>query len=166
MCLIALFTAVIAVMAQISIPLPWGVPFTMQPFAVALAGVVLGAKKGLAAAILYLALGAVGAPVFANFGGGFDRIIGPWGGFLLSYPFFAFIAGYAADKRRKLTLAIGLGVGSFINLTMGMMQFGFVNGVPLQEAFLAAFAPFVLLEIIKMIGVFFCGFRIRDAVEK
>ena len=166
MCLIALFTAILAAMAQVSVPMPFGVPFTMQTFAVPLAAVVLGAKKGTAVTIVYILLGAVGVPVFTGFGGGFSRIIGQWGGFILSYPIFAFIVGYCADKGKKPTLAIGLAVGSLINLTMGMVQYGFVSGVTLTTAFLTAFAPFVLLEAVKMTMVFLCGFRIRKAVSK
>ncbi len=66
-CYIALFTALIAVLAQISIPLPGGVPLTLQTFAVPLAGLVLGSKRGTIATAVYVLLGAVGVPVFAGF---------------------------------------------------------------------------------------------------
>ena len=69
-CSIAIMTALIAVMAQISIPMPLGVPMTMQTFAITLAGIVLGSKRGALSAIVYLLLGAVGVPVFAGFSGG------------------------------------------------------------------------------------------------
>ena len=62
-CYAGLFAAVIAVMAQISIPMPLGVPMTMQTFAITLAAVVLGSKLSAIASLVYLALGAVGVPV-------------------------------------------------------------------------------------------------------
>ena len=84
-CYIALFTAVIAVMAQISIPMPLGVPMTMQTFAITLAAVVLGAKFSTLSTFIYLLLGAVGVPVLAGFSGGLDKFVGPTGGFLFSF---------------------------------------------------------------------------------
>jgi len=153
-------------MAQISIPTPLGVPLTMQTFAVALAGVVLGAKKGALAAFVYLMLGTFGAPIFANFRGGFDLIIGPTGGFLLSFPLFAFAAGFGADRERCLWLAIGLAVGSAVNLSMGMLQLAFVNQISLQAAFVAGVMPFLPVEMIKMVLVFVIGSRMRKIVEK
>ncbi len=59
-----MFAAVIAVLAQVALPMPSGVPVTLQTFAIALTGVVLGAKLGMAAAGVYILLGAVGVPVF------------------------------------------------------------------------------------------------------
>lgn len=79
LCSIALCTAVIAVMAQISIPMPLGVPMTMQTFAITLAAVILGAKKGSIAALVYILLGAVGLPVLAGFTGGIQYFAGPTG---------------------------------------------------------------------------------------
>ena len=93
-CYVGLFTAVIAVMAQISIPMPMGVPMTMQTFAITLAAVVLGAKLSTISCVVYLLLGAVGVPVLANFSGGFDKFVGPTGGFLISFPLMAFIIGW------------------------------------------------------------------------
>lgn len=70
MVMVGMFAAFLAVMSQISLPMPTGVPITIQVFAVALVGVVLGWKLGLAAVVVYILIGAVGAPVFANFQGG------------------------------------------------------------------------------------------------
>jgi biotin transport system substrate-specific component len=64
-CYAGLFAAVIAVMAQLSIPMPLGVPMTMQTFAITLAAVVLGSRLSAIATLVYLALGAVGVPVLA-----------------------------------------------------------------------------------------------------
>ena len=74
-CYVGLFTAVIAVMAQISIPMPLGVPMTMQTFAITLAAIILGAKFSTISCVIYLLLGAVGAPVLANFSSGFDKFV-------------------------------------------------------------------------------------------
>ena len=102
-CYAGLFAAVIAVMAQISIPMPLGVPMTMQTFAITLAAVVLGSKLSAIASLVYLALGAVGVPVLANFSGGFDKFVGPTGGFLISFPLMAYIIGLGVTPSRVLS---------------------------------------------------------------
>ena len=96
-CYAGLFAAVIAVMAQISIPMPLGVPMTMQTFAITLAAVVLGSKLSAIATLVYLLLGAVGVPVLANFSGGIDKFVGPTGGFLISFPIMAYIIGLGVE---------------------------------------------------------------------
>ena len=85
-CYIALFTALIAILAQISIPLPGGVPLTLQTFAVPLAGLVLGSKRGTIATVVYVLLGAVGVPVFSNFTVGLGIVLVLTGGFIVSFP--------------------------------------------------------------------------------
>jgi biotin transport system substrate-specific component len=173
LCAVGLFTAVIVVCAQISVPLPGGVPFTLQTFAVALAGVVLGAKKGTMAVVVYILLGAVGAPVFTNFGGGFHRLIGPWGGYLLSFPLLTFVAGLGADRLNNkpgrintLFLAVFLAAGSVLNLTAGSMQLMIINQLSLQSAFIAGFAPFIVLDMLKMACAFVFGLSARRILAK
>ena len=98
-CYAGLFAAVIAVMAQISIPMPLGVPMTMQTFAIHAGCCGAGSKLSAIASLVYLALGAVGVPVLANFSGGFDKFVGPTGGFLISFPLMAYIIGLGVEHR-------------------------------------------------------------------
>ena len=74
--LIGMFAALLAAFSQISLPMPTGVPITIQAFGVALVGVVLGWKRALFSTIVYILLGAVRLPVFANFQGGLRVITG------------------------------------------------------------------------------------------
>ena len=97
----ALFAAVIAVCAQITVPMPSGVSFTLQTFAVALAGYLLGAKYGTLTVLVYLLLGAVGAPVFSAFHGGFHILLGKTGGYLWGFLPMAFLCGLAARGRGR-----------------------------------------------------------------
>ena len=136
---------------------------TLQTFIVPLAGAVLGSKKGAAAAVIYILLGAVGFPVFSGFRGGIGIIAGPTGGFILSYPIMAFVVGLWGGK--KLWLGIGLAAGSVINLGMGMVQFAFVTGNDLQTAFYAAVAPFVLIEAAKMVMVYLFAVRVKKLLH-
>ncbi len=90
-------TALTAAAAQVSIPLPFTpVPFTLQPMIVLLGGAALGARLGMASQVLYLLAGLAGLPVFAAstvLPPGMGRLLGPTGGYLLSYPIAAFVAG-------------------------------------------------------------------------
>ena len=124
-CYAGLFAAVIAVMAQISIPMPLGVPMTMQTFAITLAAVVLGSKLSAIASLVYLALGAVGVPVLANFSGGFDKFVGPTGGFLISFPLMAYIIGLGVEHRDafKGAFVTAVIVGTVVNYVVGVAMF-------------------------------------------
>src|ERR1700752_3304122 len=92
---VVLGSLVVAGAAQVAIPLPGTpVPMTLQPLAVLLVGGWLGAGLGAGSLILYLALGAVGLPVFTPYGlPGIARLLGPTGGYLLAYPVAAFAVG-------------------------------------------------------------------------
>lgn len=108
MCGIAIMTAITAVFSQISIPMPLGVPMTMQTFAVTLAGVILGAKNGAVSMAVYLLLGAVGVPVFSGMRGGIGVLAGPTGGFLWGYLFgVAAAVLFLYAVRTKLRVAGG-----------------------------------------------------------
>ncbi|MCL2387396.1 MAG: biotin transporter BioY [Defluviitaleaceae bacterium] len=165
LCFIGLFVAVIAVCAQISIPFLGGIPFTLQTWAVALAGVILGARKGTIAVIVYVLIGAVGVPVFTQFRGGIGVITGVTGGFIVSFPVQAFMAGIFSRKNIPL-LVLGLVIGTAINLTAGMHWFAFVSQGTIQAAFAAAVAPFILPEIIKIVVVILLGKSIQTALAK
>lgn len=123
-CIIAIMTAVTAVLAQISIPLPMMVPMTMQTFAVTLAGILLGAKRGAVSMIIYLLLGAVGAPVFTGLKGGLQSLAGPTGGFLLSFPVMAYIIGKGIELRKKKGMfTLLLIVGTVSNYVVGVAMY-------------------------------------------
>src|SRR5205807_8718645 len=98
--LVAGGSVLIALAAQIAIPLPFTpVPLTMQPLAVLFIGIVLGSWRGAAAATLYLLEGLGGLPVFSQGHGGiFWLTVGPTAGYLLSYPFAAFVAGWVSER--------------------------------------------------------------------
>ncbi len=155
---IALMAAVTAVAAQITVPLPFSpVPFTLQVLAVVLSGLLLGARYGALAQLVYLLVGAIGAPVFAGFSGGFGTIIGPTGGYLISYPFAAAIAGLAAGaaakaaRRKALLASFSAGVAALILIyAFGVVWFSAVTGLPLAAALAQGVLPFVVFDLIKI----------------
>src|SRR5216684_2007678 len=101
----------VALCARITIPIPGTpVPLTVQNFGVLLVGLLLGSKRGFAALALYLAEGTMGMPVFSPTGaGGIAQLLGATGGFLLAYPFVAWLAGYVMEHGRKRFARAALG---------------------------------------------------------
>ena len=102
------FSILTAISAQISIPIK-PVPFTLQTMVVLLAGAFLGAKNGAYSQLLYIALGAIGLPVFAQTADGtmgFARLIGPTGGYLLAFPIAAYLVGYLTAKNQKYAIVV------------------------------------------------------------
>ena len=166
MCFIAFFAAIIAICAQISFPLPSGVPLTLQTFAVLLAGIVLGPKKGALAVIVYILLGAAGIPVFTQFRGGINVIAGPTGGFILSFPIMAFAAGIGAGKNSVIGLASGLTGGVAINFFSGMLFFSFIMSAGLRTAFAATVLPFIPGAVIEIVLLTVTGGRIVTTLKR
>lgn len=168
MALTAMFTAITAVVAQISIPLPFSpVPFAMQILGVFLAGGILGSKLGALSQIVYLLLGAVGIPIFAQMHGGIGILLGPTGGYLISYPFAAAIIGYIMEKRRDLKGAfLGMFLALCLIYTLGLVQLKYVTGLDWKAAFQSGVAPFIPFDLAKMSFAAFLSFYIVNALHR
>lgn len=145
-----IFATITAILAQIAVPLPGGVPLTLQTFAVSLAGILLGSKKGFISILVYVLMGAIGLPVFSGFSAGISAILGPTGGFILSFPIMAFIVGLFCEKTdNKFLIFIGMIIASIPNYLLGAIQFSIVTGSNMYNAFLVSVAPFILVGIFK-----------------
>ena len=154
-------TALTAAAAQISVPLPFtDVPFTFQPMVVLLGGLALGSRLGMASQILYLALGVAGLPVFAasvTLPPGLLRLLGPTGGYLMSYPIAAFLVGYLAERgfdRRYVTAFLAMLAGLVVIYASGALWLGlFVGRSPIGFATALALGvyPFVVADLMKLL---------------
>ena len=165
-CMIALFTALVSVLAQISIPLPGGVPLTMQTMAVFITGIVLGRRRGFASLLAYLLLGAFGAPVFSNFGAGLSRLAGPTGGFLLSYPLMAWIAGYCSEKGGRLQMAAGLLAATLLNYCLGTIMYSFSTKNSIMTSLAACVLPFVGTDLMKAALAGWMGTLLKKSLRR
>ncbi|MGM9534920.1 MAG: biotin transporter BioY [Intestinibacter sp.] len=151
--LCGLFAALISVFAQISIPLPFTtVPLTLQIFGIAITGLILGSKCGFIATLIYLVLGGIGVPVFAQFSAGVGVLFGPTGGFLLGYPLMAFIIGYTKEKfNSHILTAVSMVVGLAVVYAFGTIMFSFVTGNTIMQSLLYCVVPFVLVDLLKLV---------------
>jgi|SRR3712207_953142 len=163
LCIIALFTALTAVMSQISIPLPFGpIPFTLQTFAIYLCAIILGSRLGTISQIIYVLLGAIGIPVFASFSGGLQCILGPTGGFIIAFPIVTFIVGKITSKNKSTILTFTELIFTLIFLyAMGITQLCFITKMPLLKAIMVGAVPFIPLDIVKIIIAYIIGVKIK-----
>ncbi|MEG2354049.1 MAG: biotin transporter BioY [Clostridium sp.] len=160
-----LFAAITAVLAQIIIPFP-GVPFTMQVFAVTLAGVILGPKIGFLSQFIYVLVGAIGMPVFAGFGGGLSVIAGPTGGFIITFPIMALLVGYVSYKfKGKAYIMISMVIAITVNYIVGAGQYSLVANIGFIEAITVTCLPFVFADLIKVTCATIVGITIRKRLN-
>ena len=153
-------TALTAIAAQVSVPLPFTpVPLTLQPMVVLVAGAALGARLGMASQVLYLMLGLAGFPVFAASAvlpQGVFRLIGPTGGYLMSYPFAAFLTGALAERgfdRRYLTSVLAMAAGLAVIFSAGVLWlawFARPAHAGLDAALRTGLYPFLPADIVKV----------------
>ena len=144
---------VVALCARITIPLPMTpIPLTVQNFGVLLVGLLLGSRRGFAALALYLVEGMVGLPVFSPTGpGGAMQLFGVTGGFLLAYPFVAFLAGYIFERGAKSFLrAAAAGLLAEILLFAGGLSWLYVFTHSLAKAAYLGLYWFLAAEVMKV----------------
>ncbi|MCT4372201.1 biotin transporter BioY [Yangia mangrovi] len=152
---IALFAALIAGLGLIpKFTLAFGVPITAQTLGVMLAGTVLGAKRGALACLLFIALVALGLPLLAGGRGGLGVFASPTVGFLVGWPFAAFVTGLIVERWRgnlALVSAIASGVGGILVLyVFGVLGMSVTLGKTLPEAALLVTA-FIPGDVIKAV---------------
>lgn len=158
------FAAATVLGAYVSMPLPGTVvPVTLQTLFVVLSGLLLGPWLGAAAQVTYLALGMSGAPVFAG-GAGPVALLGPTGGYLLSFPLAAFAAGALAGRARGGWLAdarllAAAFLASVVVLAFGAWRMGLIVGI--ERGFQLGFVPFLPGDAVKVLVAFLAARRLR-----
>jgi biotin transport system substrate-specific component len=153
-------TFVVAAAAHVAFPLPFTpVPFTLQPLAVLLVGLVLGPTDGFFVMLVYLAEGACGLPVFAPsaLGGGVPQLLGPTGGFLMAYPIVAFLAGGIDRSMRRFAPAfvaalVACTVAIVLLFVYGAGWFYRLTHLPLRVVLTDTVLPYLPGEAVKILA--------------
>lgn len=150
---IPIFTAITIALSYISIPLPFSpVPVTCQTIGVMLAGNLLNPKSAFLSMFLYLLLGIIGLPVFAGGASGLGSILGPSGGYLISWPIAAFISASLLKNAKKsfsTLLIVNIISGIILIYTIGVIQLSYVTKMGIVPAIISGALPFIPGDIVK-----------------
>lgn len=149
---IVLFVAATALGARLEVP-HHPVPFTLQTLFVLLAGALLGPRNGAISQAVYLALGALGAPVFASGGFGFMKLVGPTGGYLLAFPLAAALAGFLVRQSRTFVWTIVSMTAALVTVFVSGTAFLYAFYMPdFSSAFNAGFLIFSWWDALKVLA--------------
>jgi len=178
MCVIAVFAAVTAAVAQVAVPLPFTpVPVALGVFAIFLVGSVLSPRRAVWSQVVYLIVGAAGLPVFARFRGGVDVLLGPTGGYLIAYPIMACTIAWGDRLIARITNRINkktpVHVLAFANLTLSMLicyafgtaQLMRVLSVGLPQALAMGVYPYMVFDVVKILVCVVIAPKIKKAIS-
>ena len=140
--------AIIAALAQIVIPIG-AVPITLQTFAVGLVAAILKPREATLAATLYLILGAIGLPVFAG-GWWAQSFFGPSAGYLLAYPFFAFVTSKLTHAETPIwKIFVAFVLGDALVFVGGILSLHFLGKMGWSAAVAVGLTPFIIPDLLK-----------------
>lgn len=161
---IGMFAAILSVLSVLAIPMPSGMPVTLQTFAVALCGYVLGAKRGVMTVFVYLLLGAIGIPVYAGMHGGISWLFSYTGGFLWGFVLLALLCGTAVTRKHIAAQVGASGIGLVICHALGVLHYAQVAALTIPAAYLAVSAPYLIKDIISLAGAYAAAVSIRKRI--
>lgn len=167
MILTALFAALTAVGAFIIIPLQ-PVPITLQTLFTLLSGALLGSSLGALSQIIYLFLGIIGLPVFAQGTSGPGILAGPTGGYLWGFIIASFLVGKLLETRKEPKtgwVVLSLILGTVIIYLSGIIQLSWVTKIGIKKAILVGVLPFLFGDGLKILAATFLVRRIKPFLE-
>lgn len=145
----------VALAAQVEIPLSFSpIPITLQGLAILLVGMILGPRLGAAALVTYLATGAAGLPVFSGASFGILKLLGPTGGYLIAFPFAAYVAGRVATGTLPASRSLRYLLAAFLGMVTihagGWAWLAVVTHDPVT-AFRVGVLPFAVIDPAKVV---------------
>jgi len=169
--LAGMFAALLTVVSQISLPMPTGVPITIQVFGVALVGVVLGWRLGTFATLVYVLLGAVGLPVFSSFRGGLGCLAGPAGGYIWAWPIMTLLCGIAPAAAGKhvnfiIRIALALLGLAIVEIAGGLQWSALSEEMSVSAIFAYSMVAFVPKDILLTILAVVTGLTMRKMIAR
>ena len=153
--MIGMFTAVLAVLSILQIPMPSGVPITLQTFAVALCGYCLGKKNGT-----------IGVPVFTGMTAGIGKLFGYTGGFLYGFLFLAFFCGAGSQLKNHVAGTLLGVVGLLICHVLGAFHYSIIAATGFVPAFLLVSVPYLVKDVLSVIGALIVALIIKKTLSK
>lgn len=151
--LVLAFSLLIALSAQVAMPLPFTpVPISMQTLTVLLTGMLLGSRLGMVTLVAYLIEGVAGLPVFSQWGSGITHLLGPTGGYLVGFVFAAGLVGFLAERgwdRRLVTTLLAMILGNLVIYAFGAGWLSTFLG--LTDALAKGVLPFLIGDAFKIV---------------
>lgn len=146
--IIATCVALVVLSSVLSIPIPVGVPVTLQTFAVALVGFLFGSKIGGAVVVCFILIGMTGLPVFSSFGGGVGVLAGATGGFIFGFIPFILLVGAGRNSKAKYPCVL---LGLLTCHAVGVLQYALVTHSTLETAIAVSSLPFILKDVVLVL---------------
>lgn len=172
--LCALCTAVMCVIAPVSIPLAGGIPISLATFVVMLSGILFGGKSSALSLITYVLLGSIGLPVFSGWKGGIGITLGITGGYIIGYIFMAFTAGFlydcfgrnASGVRKYAVMFVAMVLSTAVLYTIGTVWFIAQTKMTLAASLAACVIPFLPGDLLKIVAVMLVAVPIEVALKR
>jgi biotin transport system substrate-specific component len=159
---IAILVAVLCVGAQISVPTIFLVPITIQPLLVGIVGFLLPRRDALFCLFGYILIGAIGVPVFANFGGGLGTLFGYTGGFIFGFIPLALLCTFGKGWL-KIFFAI---LGVILCHLMGVIQYSIIAHLPFFTSFLTMSLPYIFKDFALVILAYFFAKLVKRKLKR
>ena len=157
----ALMAGILCIAGPIVIPIGM-VPMSLVNMVIYLTIILLDKKKACLSVLIYLLIGFVGLPVFSGFTAGAGKLLGPTGGYLIGYLALSWIGGSVLEKMKRPILSLVVGtVGMYILGTLWLMG---QSKLDLLTAFSVGFAPFIVIDFLKILGAVFLGKTIKKRI--
>ena len=151
----AIGATLIAVLAQISLPIG-PVPFTLQNFAIGLIATVFRPREAVLSVGLYLLLGAIGLPVFAGGGAGFQALVGPTAGYLWFYLVYSGLTSSLTNSDSGFVrIFLANLLGDTLVFVGGIIGLHFLAGMAFEKALVVGVIPFILPDLAKLLAISF-----------
>lgn len=165
--MIGIAAAITCIMAPLSIPIG-PVPISLTHLAIYFSLYALGMKKGFISYLVYMLIGMVGLPVFSNFTGGFAKIMGPTGGYIIGFAFMALVSGFFIDRffEKRLICFLGIVAGNIICYALGSLWLAYQANITFSLALAEGVIPFIPFDFVKILIGIFLGPQIRQRLIK
>lgn len=162
-----ILAAVLCVLAPISFPVG-AIPVSLATFAVYVIACSTDLKHSVISVVIYILIGAAGLPVFSSFTGGFQRIAGLTGGYLIGYIPCAFVIGLLVKKyeNKKFIYPLSMVLGTAVCYSIGTAWYSFQTKSDFSAALLVCVVPFLVGDVIKIAAASCIGIALRKRLKK
>lgn len=165
---VSMMTAILCILGPLAIPIPFSpVPITLASFGLYLSTYIMTTKNACLSCIIYLIIGLSGIPVLSGFSGGFGKILGPTGGYILAYiPLVIISSLFVSRFQSKGMHFIGFLLSTIILYSIGSIWLSHTAHLKLGTAFAVGAIPYIPGDIIKIWLVLYVGPRLKTQLNK